>query len=177
MANKRMDELTAKTSVVDADLLLLYDSEEAGAEKTKKITLDNFVKSGTWTPVIADASSGGNTGTAGTLLGRYVQIGKLIVASLYALDIDTTGMTASNRLHIRGLPATAQSTTALEYSVTAFGANIAYTDTLQALIVNGTDYIIFSENRAGNQTALPMNVDDFTSGSADVILTIIYEAA
>jgi hypothetical protein len=42
MANKRIDELTEKTTMVDADLIPIYDSEEAGSEKTKKITRANL---------------------------------------------------------------------------------------------------------------------------------------
>ena len=41
MANKRIDELTAKTSLVVGDNLVIYDSEEVGAETAKKITTPN----------------------------------------------------------------------------------------------------------------------------------------
>ena len=41
MANKQINELTEKTSMIDADLIPIYDSEEAGSEKTKKITISN----------------------------------------------------------------------------------------------------------------------------------------
>lgn len=46
MADKQVDGLTAKTTPVDADLIPLWDSEEAGAEALKKITWANLVPSG-----------------------------------------------------------------------------------------------------------------------------------
>jgi len=44
MANKQINELTEKSDVlVDDDLLLVWDSEEAGSEKTKKVAISNYV--------------------------------------------------------------------------------------------------------------------------------------
>jgi len=43
MANKQINELTEKTTIVDADLIPIYDSEEGGSEKTKKITFANAI--------------------------------------------------------------------------------------------------------------------------------------
>lgn len=44
MANKQINELTEKSDIlVDDDLIVVYDSEEAGSEKTKKVTIGNFV--------------------------------------------------------------------------------------------------------------------------------------
>jgi len=44
MSNKQINELTEKsTTLVDDDLLLVYDSEEAGSEKTKKVAISNYV--------------------------------------------------------------------------------------------------------------------------------------
>ena len=37
MANKQINELTEITSVDESDLLVVYDVDEAGTEKTKKI--------------------------------------------------------------------------------------------------------------------------------------------
>jgi hypothetical protein len=44
MANKRIDELTEKSDVLqDDDLILIYDSEESGSEKTKKVPISNYI--------------------------------------------------------------------------------------------------------------------------------------
>jgi hypothetical protein len=42
MADKQVDALVEKTTVVDADLIPIFDSEEAGAEALKKVTLSNL---------------------------------------------------------------------------------------------------------------------------------------
>jgi hypothetical protein len=44
MANKKIDELTAKTGVLkDDDLIMIFDSEETGSEKTKKVAISNYI--------------------------------------------------------------------------------------------------------------------------------------
>lgn len=59
---------------------------------------------GSWTPVVADAETAGNTGTATTALGLYTQVGNLLTARFFLNQIDTTGMTGGNHFYIRGLP-------------------------------------------------------------------------
>ena len=108
MANKRIDEITAKTTIVDADLFPIYDSEEGGAEKTKKITFANAIgySQGSFTPEIADASSGGNVGSAASAGGVYTKINRMVRVHITLTNIDTTGLTAGNSLFIRDLPFT-----------------------------------------------------------------------
>jgi hypothetical protein len=44
MANKQINELTEKTDpLVDDDYILVYDSEEAGSEKAKKVAINNYI--------------------------------------------------------------------------------------------------------------------------------------
>lgn len=44
MANKQINQLTEKSSVLrDDDLLVVYDSEETGSEKTKKVTVKHHI--------------------------------------------------------------------------------------------------------------------------------------
>lgn len=44
MANKQVSGLTVKTDIVGADLVPVYDSEEAGAEKLKQSTFNDLTK-------------------------------------------------------------------------------------------------------------------------------------
>ena len=69
--------------------------------------LDRY-EEGTFTPVIADASTGGNTGS-GTVVGLYTRIGRVVNFTMIAQYIDTSGMTAGNVLYFRGLPFTSSS--------------------------------------------------------------------
>ena len=67
---------------------------------------------GTWTPVVADAASGGNVaGSYGARSGWYTRIGNLVFVQWRMQAIDTTGMTGSNTLYVRGLPYTIKSAT------------------------------------------------------------------
>ena len=64
--------------------------------------LDDY-EEGTWTPEIADASTGGNTGTATTCQRSYTKVGRQVTVNVRIDDLDTTGMTGANNLFIRGL--------------------------------------------------------------------------
>ena len=60
---------------------------------------------GTFTPVVADAASGGNTATVGTANGRYTKIGRMVHVTIQLVNITTTGMSGS--VYVRDLPFTA----------------------------------------------------------------------
>jgi hypothetical protein len=42
MANKQINQLTGTSTMVDADLFIVYDIDEGGSEKTKKMTYSDF---------------------------------------------------------------------------------------------------------------------------------------
>jgi len=66
--------------------------------------LDDY-EEGTWTPVFADASSGGNASSSYThQLGWYTKIGNLVNVQGRLSGCDTTGLTGSHAFYIRGLP-------------------------------------------------------------------------
>ena len=69
-------------------------------------TITNFYEEGTWTPLPADASSGGNTAAAGTATGHYTRIGRIVHCEFTLININTTGMTSGNDFFIQGLPFT-----------------------------------------------------------------------
>jgi hypothetical protein len=61
--------------------------------------LDDY-EEGSWTVQLFDASSGGNA-SATTVTGYYTKIGRQVTCSFFNLnDINTTGMTAGNILHV-----------------------------------------------------------------------------
>ena len=61
---------------------------------------------GTWTPVIADASSGGNTASITVVGAKYIKIGKIVHLYARINNINTSGMTSGNAVSIQGLPFT-----------------------------------------------------------------------
>lgn len=64
----------------------------------------NDYEEGTWTPVVADANTGGNTGTCTINSAKYTKIGRVVSVECDISGITTTGMTAGNGFNIRGLP-------------------------------------------------------------------------
>jgi len=106
MANKQINELSELTEVEESDLLVVYDVDEGGSEKTKKILKSNFLayEEGTWTPVISDASSGGNTASLTTVEASYIKVGSKVDIFCNIDGIDIAGMTGGNYLFLRGLP-------------------------------------------------------------------------
>ena len=138
--------------------------------------LDDY-EEGTWTPEFADASSGGNTGTYLTNRSWYRKIGNTVYAFMIIYDVDTTGMTGSNTLWVRGLPfATASGDFEL---FTGFGTC--------APLANQTDFgipflntngglntqfrISYNSSTSGSKSAL---VSDITSGTTDIFMCIPY---
>ena len=66
---------------------------------------------GTWTPVPADAASGGNTGTAATAIGHYTKVGRVVTVAVDLVNINKTALTAGNSFFVQGLPFAAASLT------------------------------------------------------------------
>jgi hypothetical protein len=124
MANKQIDELTEKTDVlVDDDLILVYDSEEAGSEKTKKVPIGNYIGSirenenpfnlyvsSTGSDTTGDGSSGNPWATPNYAIWwigkRHIHPNANIVINFtdgtYNLTQSIVYGIASNRVHLLG---------------------------------------------------------------------------
>lgn len=131
---------------------------------------------GTWTPVIADASTGGNTGTASSVAGVYRKIGNLVHINGTLVNIDTTGMTAGNSLYIRGFPYTTLSNATLASFSGVVYANNLTISTGGTLIVDADDAgtwcilrVVYSAASADTIT-----VSDVSSGVTDLRFSITY---
>lgn len=84
--------------------------------------LDDY-EEGLWTPEVADATSGGNTAASVTITSarqKYTKIGNRVWVDGSMSNIDTTGMTGGNALHIRGCPYTSSAATVV-YGVVELG--------------------------------------------------------
>ena len=176
MANKQINGLTAKTTIVDADEFIIHDSAEGGSEAQKKITFANAIgyAVGTWTPIAYDADTDGNAASSTTPLGTYTKIGRQVTVTCKLTDIDTTGLTAGSQLNIGGLPFARQETTAVAYTSAALAAWVAWTDGVIASFGSGRERIILIDlAQGGSQTAVI--VSDLTSASADIGFTLTYE--
>lgn len=133
--------------------------------------LDDY-EEGTWTPVVADASSGGNT-ASGSFSGTYTKVGRIVTVHGYAINVNTTGLTSTNQLFIRSLPfnngTTAKYGTVVVqainfsgYCVVQLGGNNSFFTILE--IISGSNYN-------------GITVADLTSGSADILFSLTYETS
>ena len=124
-----------------------------------------------WTPVISDEFTGGNIGTATSIDAEYCINGKTVTLYLKLIDIDTTGMTAGNTLHIQGLPVVASVDTSSIGGVVL--ENIAFTGFVSAYAQTGKETIQLRQSRTGGSD-LSLTVAALTSGTADILATITY---
>lgn len=131
----------------------------------------NWYEEGTWTFTLFDAATGGNASPT-TTTGRYVRVGRMVVCSIFFLsNIDTTGMTAGNRLWFslpfgtsRGGSGSAQVTQFV------FGASAFVTP-----VVDNAQrgfFAISTNNNTGNNIV----VSNLTSGQSDILyFNLVYQ--
>jgi hypothetical protein len=136
-------------------------------------TLDDY-EEGTWTPVIADAATGGNTGTFTNNGATYTKIGRQVTLQAYLNAINTTGMTAGNAFYVRGLPFTASSTSQGNFYTYRVGRD-ASTVSSSVNLGSGNTSVIFSLYTTNSATTDKfILVSNMVSGTSEVILTITY---
>lgn len=133
---------------------------------------------GVWTPVVADASSGGNEASPGSAYGHYTKIGNRVTITGVINNIDTTGQTGGNDVFITGLP----------YKAASLAASVVFTGSAPRItqctfsgeyvtphMLDDTDYVRFHESvSAGNGDFL--TISDLTSGTSDINFQLSYIA-
>ena len=131
---------------------------------------------GSFSPVVSDAASAGNTAT-GTFNGYYTKVGDLVTCVISLVNIDTTGMTAGNDLHVQGLPFAAASLNGVNRFQGALGAGggVTFTGTLTIEISDANSYAKILETASGSTDHLI--VSEVNSGTADIYTSITYKAA
>jgi hypothetical protein len=120
-----------------------------------------------FTPVVADAPTGGNV-SATVCTGKYTRVGNLVFFYINCIDISTVGMTAGNGVFVRNLPFTSSATyfpTSMVHrsnvsSTTGDSYGIVFPSTTYIALYNGT-----------TTAASPMLVSQITTGSGDLYIT------
>ena len=158
--------LTLSGSVVFGDA--------GGSGTSSSNSLDSY-EEGTWQPVAADNSSGGNTSTTGQ--GFYTKIGRLVVATCDITNINTTGLTSTNSFFVQGLPfannGAVRSTATLQANLVNKGDGL-----FAHLSENGTSFSFKYNDDSKNNTASGLNVSDINDDQADMFgITLVYHTA
>jgi len=133
--------------------------------------LDDY-EEGTWTPVFADATSGGNASPTTAISAKYVKIGGLVHANCRFSDIDTTGLTGSNIAYLTGLPYVAnyEAVGSIWFQALDVGTSLIM---VTGRVFGAGSYIQFEQLRdALNDIAL--GVSNFLDDTVDISLTITY---
>ena len=137
----------------------------------------NDYEEGSWSPEVADASTGGNVGSATFSAANYVKIGKFVTVNVTVGNINTTGLTASSPFYVRNLPFVSSS------GNTSYGSCVTDSVTYQGgrTMVNpaiGASDTWMSFGYSGSGIG-DTNLDcgDILSGTADIFITITYQAA
>ena len=142
---------------------------------SSRIAFATRYETGSFTPKLADASSGGNEATVEVTNGYYTVMGNQCVVNINMDGIDTTGMNASNGLFITDLPFTAISKAGFIRGATDVILNrITFSGNPVAIINDNTDFISLKEVNSGTLES-EMLVSQITSNQADIQLTIQYE--
>jgi len=136
--------------------------------------LDDY-EAGSFVPVVADAASGGNTGSAATAAGEYTKVGRIVHFSLRLENIDTTGLTSGNTLHIRGLPFVAINASPVPNCAVRTD-RVSFSDGIIGAVQSNTSSTYLASIRSG-LSDLGVSVSDYVSGIADVYMSGSYIAA
>ena len=125
--------------------------------------------------ILSDASSSGNNASFGTVQTQYIRIGRLVTCTVRLLNINTSGMTGGNSLHVIGLPFKLITPHVVSFPVYSsqvdMGENTA-TGVFGLTVGNSTRAQLRVQFEGGGTSTL--TVDKLTSGSASLIFTIHY---
>lgn len=146
-----------------------------GGDTAAANALDDY-EEGTWTPVVADAVSGGNVATTSSAAAQYTKVGNLVFIDVQILDINTSGMTSGNTLYIQGLPFTSKNTANARTHIGADCQSVNSTaGVVRGIIAGNTTSITMREGLTTGGAAL--TVAAVVSGSGDIWLSGSYIAA
>jgi len=134
--------------------------------------LFDHYKVGTWTPVLFDASTGGNqSSTNGG--GEYTKIGRQVTVRFNLDNISTTGLTSGNTAFIGNLPFTPSGNSMGSFYTYRVGGGAAQSASLVASSgLIRLRIFLFSGNSAN--TDVTITVGDIVSGISSIHGTISY---
>jgi len=139
--------------------------------------LDDY-EEGTFTPVIADAVTGGNEATSTTAIGKYTKVGNLVTIVVDMLNIDTTGLTTGVAIILRDVPFSAESAVGgVNYTGSVLGGGTLTTPRIIfAAIQDNQQYLRFQEADASGVSNF-LNIGSINSGVTDIRFSLTYQAA
>jgi hypothetical protein len=156
---------------ISVDSILFPDSGGTGTP-TGNLIVNG--ERGTFTPVLSDASTGGNLGVSSLTVGEYVFDGFTASVIIRLSNINTAGMTAGNDIFIQGLPLpVANVSGTVTYMGTVRAQSVTYTGTLNTETTDSQTYLKIITSVSGGVGAY-VKVSDLTSSQADFFIHAVY---
>lgn len=141
-------------------------------------TLNTYTEATSFTPVFADASSGGNVASVGAAAGWYTRIGNRVWVDMFFDNISTSGLTSGNPVYVRGLPFSSLNSANYRATGSVYFSRINYTDRfVSAFLITNTTYLTLqSHPNTGSATPTAILVSDLTGGTGfvDLVISISY---
>lgn len=129
---------------------------------------------GTFSPVFADAISGGNLASTSNTYAQYTKVGNVVHCTISMLNINTTGLTAGNTAYIQGLPfATVSAGTSRFFPIYVRADGITSTVGIQGwILANAVTYIGLEDVTTTGKANLLVSA--ISSGVSDLAVSFSY---
>ena len=145
------------------------------ATHSASTTLD-YYEEGSWTPVISDSDVSGNNATFSSFEAKYTRIGNVVTCTMKLFDIDTTGMSPSGFLWLKGLPFVVGSGADAQININGW-SNISLSGSspvgLSVPISASNDYGVFHVPQSSGSLSI-LTVSQISSGSSDMRTSFSY---
>lgn len=136
------------------------------------------ITNSTFTPKLADASSGGNEATTDSSTGTYRKINGVMHFSITLINVNTTGLTAGNQAFITGLPEAASLGVASGRAYFTCGCqNVTMTSGNALAYVDHGSTVLKLLNPSATAMNTSLLVSALTSTSADIFISGSYPIA
>ena len=134
-------------------------------------TLDDY-EEGTWTPVFRDGVAG-TAATATSAYGNYTKIGNCVRFHIAIINVNTSGLSSGNTIHLTGLPFAGFNGNNVEQSFPAvFNAGTVAANYVTMQIPSGASYGRMVTNSTTGQATMPVSV--VNSGNFDIWISGVY---
>ena len=135
----------------------------------------DYYETGTFTPVLSDATTGGNNPTSvATTTGRYIRVAGMVVVYVSFVNINSSGMTGGNGLYVQGLPFTSENATNLRaYAPCNTNEITLGSSPFLAQMIPNVTYIQFFETVQSGSNQLI--VSDIINANADLEFSLVYK--
>lgn len=149
--------------------------ESSGTGIASSNTMSDY-EEGEFTPIVSDASSGGNTGIPSLTYGFYTRIGRMVNVVIQLTNINTAGMTGTNELFVQGLPFTTVNVAGTQRYIGSVRLNsVNYNGQVYPETEDTATWVKFIDIVSGGNGDY-LTVQDLISGQGDIYMSLSYFA-